>query len=226
MHNDQLRLFRRSTRVFPATAYARHTPSVGCSVTTDPRSTSHVASSGATNRTSAVKILGLFCTKAPSCTSSPDTTPNGSSRSLATAHPPTVPRKRTREDYVDTENTSPPARASSASAEPPRGVQRRSETPDTDDFHVPAEPSHEPSRVASSAAVKGKAEDHSTDANMPQRVETEVASSDTPEPAPTASLYARVQYDKAVIATLPIEVMRMLHPQVLIDYLLSMSVWA
>lgn len=40
-----------------------------------------------------------------------------------------------------------------------------------------------------------------------------------------ASIYVRVQYDKALISTLPLEVMRVRHPQLLIDYLLSMSVW-
>lgn len=39
-------------------------------------------------------------------------------------------------------------------------------------------------------------------------------------------LYVRVQYDKALVETLPIEVMREKHPQILIDYLLSCSVWS
>nr|CCC95754.1 hypothetical protein, unlikely [Trypanosoma congolense IL3000] len=40
------------------------------------------------------------------------------------------------------------------------------------------------------------------------------------------SIYVRVQFEKAVIDTLPLEVMREKYPQVLIDYLLSTAVWA
>ncbi|KAH9600258.1 hypothetical protein LSM04_000864 [Trypanosoma melophagium] len=38
-------------------------------------------------------------------------------------------------------------------------------------------------------------------------------------------IYVRVQFDKVLIDTLPLEVMREKYPQVLIDYLLSTAVW-
>lgn len=46
------------------------------------------------------------------------------------------------------------------------------------------------------------------------------------ESAPKRSVYVRVQYDRTLIETLPLEIMREKHPQVLIDYLLSTSVWS
>lgn len=39
-------------------------------------------------------------------------------------------------------------------------------------------------------------------------------------------IYIRLQYDKSCIETLPLELMRERHPQVLIDYLLSNSLWS
>ncbi|KEG12444.1 hypothetical protein DQ04_01711070 [Trypanosoma grayi] len=38
-------------------------------------------------------------------------------------------------------------------------------------------------------------------------------------------IYVRVQFDKTLVDTLPLEVMREKYPQVLIDYLLSTAVW-
>ncbi|EPY26950.1 hypothetical protein STCU_05997 [Strigomonas culicis] len=38
-------------------------------------------------------------------------------------------------------------------------------------------------------------------------------------------LYVRVQYDEVLVETLPLEVMRVRHPQVLIDFLLSTALW-
>lgn len=43
--------------------------------------------------------------------------------------------------------------------------------------------------------------------------------------APCRTIYVRVQYDKTFIETLPLELMRVRHPQVLIDYLLGSSMW-
>lgn len=40
------------------------------------------------------------------------------------------------------------------------------------------------------------------------------------------SVYVRVQYDKTLIETLPIEIARERHPQQLIDYLLTTAVWS
>ncbi|RNF05993.1 hypothetical protein TraAM80_04239 [Trypanosoma rangeli] len=38
-------------------------------------------------------------------------------------------------------------------------------------------------------------------------------------------IYVRVQFNKALVDTMPLEVMREKYPQVLIDYLLSTAVW-
>lgn len=45
-------------------------------------------------------------------------------------------------------------------------------------------------------------------------------------PPPLRTVYVRMQYDKACIETLPLEVMRLRHPQLLIDCLLGNSMWA
>lgn len=46
------------------------------------------------------------------------------------------------------------------------------------------------------------------------------------EQKPERHIYFRLQYDKSCIETLPLELMRERHPQVLIDYLLSSSMWS
>lgn len=46
------------------------------------------------------------------------------------------------------------------------------------------------------------------------------------EQKPERYIYFRLQYDKSCIETLPLELMRERHPQVLIDYLLSSSMWS
>lgn len=40
------------------------------------------------------------------------------------------------------------------------------------------------------------------------------------------TLYVRAQYDETIIETLPLELFRERHPQVLLDYLLSCSCWS
>ncbi|CAD2218746.1 hypothetical protein, conserved [Angomonas deanei] len=41
----------------------------------------------------------------------------------------------------------------------------------------------------------------------------------------TRHIYIRVMYNKSIVETLPLEIMRVRHPQILIDYLLSTTVW-
>ncbi|CAJ1990419.1 CS-J3C [Leishmania donovani] len=226
MHDDQLRFFRRYTRVFPATAYARHTPRVGCSVATDARSTTCTSLSSAASRTSCVKILALLCSKEPSQATTADTTPEKCSALPTSAQSLAVSHKRTRGGCVDSRDASALEQTSTASPEPRRGAEVKRVRSDTDGVSAPAESSGSPTTAASSAAIKQEAETRTTVTNAAEGNAAAAASCDTTEPTPTASLYVRVQYDKAVITTLPIEVMRVQHPQVLIDYLLSMSVWA
>lgn len=45
------------------------------------------------------------------------------------------------------------------------------------------------------------------------------------KPCGGRSIYVRLQYDKTCIETLPLEVLRERHPQLLIDYLLGSSMW-
>ncbi|KAG8348629.1 hypothetical protein ERJ75_001251900 [Trypanosoma vivax] len=45
------------------------------------------------------------------------------------------------------------------------------------------------------------------------------------EPTAKRRLYVRVQFERAGVDTLPLEVMREKYPQVLIDFLLSTAVW-
>lgn len=40
------------------------------------------------------------------------------------------------------------------------------------------------------------------------------------------TIYVRVQYDRACIETLPLQIMRERHPQILIDYLLGSCMWS
>ncbi|CBZ28632.1 conserved hypothetical protein [Leishmania mexicana MHOM/GT/2001/U1103] len=226
MHDDQLRFFRRYTRVFPATAYARHTPRVGCSVATDARSATCTSLSSAASRTSCVRILALLCSKEPSHATSADTTPEKCSASPTSAQSLAVSRKRTHGEYVDGRDASASEQTSTASPEPPRGGEVKRVRSDPDGLSAPAESSGSPTTVASSAAVKQEVEARTTVTDVAEGNAAAADSCDTTEQKPTASLYVRVQYDKALITTLPIEVMRVQHPQVLIDYLLSMSVWA
>ncbi|GET90187.1 hypothetical protein, conserved [Leishmania tarentolae] len=228
MHDDQLRFFRRYTRVFPATAYGRHTPRVGCSVATDARPNAGTSVPSSASRTSCVKILALLCSKAPSHGTSPDKTCGKSSTLPTPAQPRAVPHKRTHEESAGNGDAPASAQTSSTSPEPPCGGNVKRLRSDPDGSSEPSEPMDSPMTTASSAAVKQEAEARTTiaDASEGKTAAAAAASCDTAEPTPTASLYVRVQYDKTLITTLPIEVMRMQHPQVLIDYLLSMSVWA
>ncbi|KAG5498434.1 hypothetical protein JIQ42_03240 [Leishmania sp. Namibia] len=221
MHDEQLRCFRRYTRVFPATAYARHTPRVGCSVATDARFAPYASPSSAASRTSSVKILALLCSKAPPHVFTANTTSKKRS-----AQSPVVPRKRPHDESVDGGDASAPSRTYTAPSEPPRAVDGKREGSDANGLCAPAQSSGPPMTAASSAAVDDEGEASTTFTSAAERSDLTAAPYDTAEPEPTASLYVRVQYDKALITTLPIEVMRVQHPQVLIDYLLSMSVWA
>lgn len=74
----------------------------------------------------------------------------------------------------------------------------------------------EPSRKRSRSGSDGDAAEGATG----------VEDANQPPPRRQRHLYVRVQYDKTLVETLPVEVMRERHPQVLIDYLLSCSVWS
>ncbi|CAM39808.1 conserved hypothetical protein [Leishmania braziliensis MHOM/BR/75/M2904] len=226
MHDDHLRSFRRYSRVFPTTAYARHTPRVGCSVATDARSIPCTSPSNSANRTSSVKILALLCSKVSPHSFNADTTPEKCSTMLALAQPLAVPRKRAREECVDDGDASASTRASTVLPEPPCRFEGKRKGSHSDGLSAPSESSDPPTAVASSAAVELETEARAIVTNAAEGSAAAAASCDTVEPAPTATLYVRVQYDKSLITTLPIEVMRAQHPQVLIDYLLAMSVWA
>ncbi|KAG5474507.1 hypothetical protein LSCM1_03293 [Leishmania martiniquensis] len=224
MHDEQLHCFRRYTRVFPATAYAHHTPRVGCSVATDARHTPSTSPASSASRTGSVRVVALLCSKMPPRAITAGTTPK--KRSTSSPTPPAESRKHPREDCVDDGDASALSRTYTAPSKPPRGADGKREGPDADDLYAPALSGDPPVTVASSAAVHHEAETRTTVTNAVERSSPTAASCGASEPEPTASLYVRVQYDKTLITTLPIEVMRVQHPQVLIDYLLSMSVWA
>ncbi|KAK7195021.1 hypothetical protein NESM_000424800 [Novymonas esmeraldas] len=190
MDDERLSCFRRYSRIFPTTAYARHTPRVGCSVVAESLPSPYAASSSASHRSSSVKILALLCSKE--------------------AAPTAVSRKRARvgdDDGVD--------EACVSTAAPPTSTPRTAALVKTE-----AE-----SPQGTSPAVVGAV----TGALQSELAKDAVTKDDTGTAAPTlaaSSLYVRVQCDKALLTTLPMEVMRMQHPQLVIDYLLSMSVWA
>ncbi|KPI84307.1 hypothetical protein ABL78_6650 [Leptomonas seymouri] len=192
---DQLRTFRRYSRVFPTVPYARHAPRVGCSVVADTKSAVHSTSTKCRSNGSSVKILALLCSKSPQ----PIRTAPSSS-------------KRARGDPTNEDSQG----------KVPRNETSRSKAIDSvaagDGFKASSE-------FSSASAVEDCKDVQEGKSASPGPA---VASaSDTVESEQSAKLhvYVRVQYDRALITTLPIEVMRQQHPQVLIDYLLSMSVW-
>lgn len=251
MDEDQLRRFRRYSRVFPAAPYARHTPRVGCSVATDalPGFGGGIAVPHTAAKGSAVKVLALLCSKSHGCTSSDRgvSRSGGAPSSSPSPSTPTPPaplpsskatsRKRPRGDAE--EATEAPAQThldgvASAPADSPASATPLKTEP-CPSLDAPAAPSPRsdppaPAATRAEAPVKREAleEESCGDADgVPAVGEASSTRSDAASAAtPTASLYVRVQYDKALITTLPVEVMRTQHPQVLIDYLLSMSVWA
>lgn len=66
--------------------------------------------------------------------------------------------------------------------------------------------------------------DEETSARKEMKDATNVSSAQAHKPQ--RHIYFRLQYDKSCIETLPLELMRERHPQVLIDYLLSNSLWS
>lgn len=183
---DQLRTFRRYSRVFPSVPYARHAPRVGCSVVADAKTSAHSSSSKSHGNGSSVKILALLCTKQPTATTlSSDATPAN---------------KRGREEVPDELLVEE--------------KEKRVKSEDVGSSHHLREQETAEADVTSTTNKKALHPASLTPA--PGEATTEAKS----------HLYVRVQYDRALITTLPIEVMRKQHPQVLIDYLLSMSVWA
>lgn len=213
---DQLYRFRRYTRVFPLVPYARHTPRVGCSVVADSKSATQSSTSKPHGGGSSVKILALLCSKQPPQQKTETSTKTELS-DLA------IPRRKRSRDSVEEKevpltgrpiDTAAPASVGTAfstctdpaaSESSPDGSERKLSLRATEALeHVQADESTIPSPMTVLEA--NRANDSSTPAQ--------------------SHLYVRVQYDRALITTLPIEVMRKQHPQVLIDYLLSMSVWA
>jgi hypothetical protein len=210
--DDYLRTFRRCSRVFPSVPYARHAPRVGCSVVAGAKPSSHTLSSTSPCGSSSVKILALLCSKS--------TTEAADEITALPSNLLTPTRKRARAGSPDEDSVQSKQEACSFESAKATVAARKTEDTGVSDgvSNLPAD-----SPLASASAVPTN--------HVPDRSATRTEESSSSEdsranaPAPKLHLYVRVQYDRALITTLPIEVMRRQHPQVLIDYLLSMSVW-
>lgn len=189
---DQLRAFRRYSRVFPSVPYGRHAARVGCSLAANVKSAVPTQFSKVHHSVSHVKILALLCSKsAPHCEAT----------------------------HLPTESVSST-----------RKRQRNEEDDDKEDSEHPVAERSSPKTADDPLLADGDAQDSNRAAPQPspsQPATTSATIADSAEArlSQKGHVYVRVQYDRALITTLPIEVMRKQHPQVLIDYLLSMSVW-
>ncbi|KPA85140.1 hypothetical protein ABB37_01523 [Leptomonas pyrrhocoris] len=200
---DQLRSFRRYSRIFPSVPYGRHAARVGCSVVADAKSAVNSSSSKYHANGSSVKILALLCSKQPQPMNTEASVPN-------TATPP---RKRVRHDSVEDANAEKVPRNESALSSAIGSVASGGGASTS-------------SELLSVSAVEERHRTQESNDAAPEPATTSAVNTEASGPSAKSHVYVRVQYDRALIATLPIEVMRQQHPQVLIDYLLSMSVWA
>eukprot|EP00796_Vickermania_ingenoplastis_P004649 gene4649-3351_t len=207
--HDVVRL-KRLTRVFPGIPLGRFTPQVGSA-----------SSLNGFTANADVKILAVLSSVHP-----PVIRPNDTAAPpFAQQHGSTSPSPPPEEERGAGRST-PPESSGVAMAGQRRPRDAYDENPNSDD---PTSGMNLDSSVMTGGAFKyrGVEVPNSEAEGGTQQIRARCVgpSSADRTPTPKRSIYVRVQYGQSMIETLPLELMRGRHPQVLIDYLLGGSMW-
>ncbi|CCW68581.1 unnamed protein product [Phytomonas sp. Hart1] len=192
------------SRAFPYLPFAKHVPKAGCSTAHTQYFANNNSPLSTLLTSSSVKILALLC----STTKQPAHQPSTSTVSLVRGSLDTTKEPSVGIDKAENNEDDPPHKRRRLSNDAKNGgnsVKNMSST-SMEGEKVPLKRSDSPTGSGNTQEVKSGHEG-GPDSAMRR-------------------IYVRVQYDKALIETLPLEIMRERHPQILIDYLLSCSVWS
>ncbi|CCW62245.1 unnamed protein product [Phytomonas sp. EM1] len=204
--NDVLK-FLSYSRAFPYLPFAKHIPNAGCTTAHTQHSPKGVGITSAPFLSSTVKVLAVLCStdKLPIHQPSDRTSAVSSGR-----------------DSLDPTNATTANTCQREDEENSRSYKRRrlSDNTEEDMNSIKSDASDSIDGDKESEESDVKHTDDSSD------MSDEKSGWRDRQCSARRRIYIRVQYDKTLIETLPLEIMRERYPQVLIDYLLSCAVYS